>query len=227
MALSTVCMPLIITTTVSGETLFTWGIMSSPLIPGMVMSLITSSNWLFLKCSSACSAAPALRHSYSSLSKSDRISVISGSSSTISIRGVSEVSCNIDLVLSVTRVDKRYLRFGYNDWRVIVDWFFTLVLKKLARLRGGSNTYGEFLVGRSYLGYIASSGTFHVVGDIHHFDLILDLAFLFAGETIKQAKVMTEFVRNCISESLRIRKHRIDYDGSIGHHLISISAVSP
>ena len=86
--------------------------------------------------------------------------------------------------------------------------------------------YGEFLVGRSYLGYIASSGTFHVVGDIHHFELIHDRAFLFAGETIKQAKVMTKFVRNCISESLRIRKHRIDYDGSIGHHLISISAVS-
>ncbi len=72
--------------------------------------------------------------------------------------------------------------------------------------------YGEFLVGRSYLGYIASSRTFHVIGDIHRLELIHDRAFLFAGETIKQAQVMTELVRNCISESLRIREHRIDYD---------------
>jgi len=86
--------------------------------------------------------------------------------------------------------------------------------------------YGEFLVGRSYLGYIASSRTFHVIGDIHRPELIHDRAFLFAGETIEQTQVMTEFMSNCIFECFRIRKHGIDYDRGIGHYLVSMGTVS-
>src|SRR5260370_20959760 len=117
------------------------------------------------------------------------------------------------------------LRLWFNDWRIVLDWFFTLVSKKQSGRRGGSNTCGEFPVGGSYLGYIASSGTFHVVRDIHHFKLIHDRAPLFAGETIKQAQVMTELMGHCISKSIGIRKRGIDYDGGVGHYLVSMRAV--
>src|SRR5882672_1815463 len=81
-------MPLIITTTVFGELFLTCGIMSRPLMPGIVISLTTSSYSLLRNNASACSAEPAVVQSYLPKKRSERIAVISGSSSTISIRGL-------------------------------------------------------------------------------------------------------------------------------------------
>src|SRR6266404_5591906 len=92
------------------------------------------------------------------------------------------------------RRDWKDLGSWYNYGCVVVDWFFSCVL----RLWRGSHASREFLVSRFHLSYIASCWTCYVVGIVQKLELIHDCTFLFAVKTIEQTEVMAEFVGNCI-----------------------------
>src|SRR2546423_4548797 len=94
-ALSIVCTPLTMTTTVSGERLSTRGIISRPLMPPICMSLRTRSNSAPASLDSASSAEEAVAQSYSSRRSSQRRLLTSGSSSTTRMFGLPSRCSNI------------------------------------------------------------------------------------------------------------------------------------